>query len=847
MSHPNKPPTAIEDPASNIQHRSLPSTMPEPQSPPFTAIRVIDATTNVGGPMLGWLLAEQGADVIKVEPPSGDPLRGSPAFHVLNRGKRSVTIDLWSPVPITGESLGVSQLWRLLGQSDVFLYDWKPGVAEGLGISPDALRERTPSLIAAYLPAYGSRGPYAHLPPDEALVQALAAVCDGQYRYDPPPVLLNHNVGGYSQGLLGAIAVASSLYARLRSHSGVGDRCEVSQIAGTFAMEASAWVNAETVVRMAGTLSPHGPLSTYRLVQASDGEWLFCGALTAAFWTKLAVAIGLEDCLADERFKHAPMGIADIDDRRELGQRVSDAFKTKPRDEWLRLLEEADVPRAPVASRMDWANDPHVIENNLVVEIDDPVLGKTRQPALPLTMRNHPGRIGAAAPALGAHNEEIFGDPSFRADDPSFRAAAWNLRETGRKRQDQPTVADQDQSDLRRPTSDLQQGAPLAGVTVIDLSGFIAGASASMMLADLGANVLKIEPPSGDGWRSSGLAFLGSNRGKRSVVIDLKRPEGIELLLDLIDKADVLHDNFRHGVMERMGITWETLSARNPRLIWSSVTGYGPTGPLAHLPGFDPMMQSRGGIMRAQGGPAEPVYLQMPVCDFGTALTSAFGIIAALVAREPNHPGDPSAGMGDRVETSLARSAFTVQAGGMIFYDGAGPRRLPDREGGRDLAGHHALYGIYPASDGHLMVACTTDAQAAAFASAIGIEIPEPLEQPTDGDTAASIEAALKTRTVAEWMAAFLPVKLPVAPCTRVIDMFEDEHLAANNLWWDAEHPRWGNVRQTGALIQWDRMSMSLDHRAPTLGEHTEECLAELGVPDAKVRDLLESGVLMQF
>ena len=145
---------------------------------------------------------------------------------------------------------------------------------------------------------------------------------------------------------------------------------------------------------------------------------------------------------------------------------------------------------------------------------------------------------------------------------------------------------------------------PLNGITVIDLSGFIAGASASMMLADLGANVIKIEPPGGDGWRTSGLAFLGSNRSKRSVCLDIKKPEGMELLWDLIDRADILHENFRHGVMDRLGLTWDALSKRNPRLIYSSVTGYGATGPLSHLPGFDPMMQSRGGIMRAQGDPS---------------------------------------------------------------------------------------------------------------------------------------------------------------------------------------------------------------------------------------------------
>jgi formyl-CoA transferase len=279
------------------------------------------------------------------------------------------------------------------------------------------------------------------------------------------------------------------------------------------------------------------------------------------------------------------------------------------------------------------------------------------------------------------------------------------------------------------------------------------------------------------------------------------------------------------------------LSARNPRLVWSSVTGYGPTGPLSHLPGFDPMMQSRGGVMRAQGDPdGEPVYLQMPVCDYGTALTSAFGMIAALFARERS-------GLGDRVETSLAHSALTMQAGEFIFYDG----KPADRPGGRDFAGHHALYRIYAASDGWLMLACTTTEQAAAVANAVGIAIPDPpLEHETHGDVAARIESRLGLRTTERWLEALLPLDVPVAPCISVSAMFDDEHLNANGLWWDAENPRWGRVRQTGHVVQWDRMSMSLSRRAPVLGEHTVECLTELGVAQERIDALLELGVLRQ-
>ena len=776
----------------------------------FDGVRVVEVSATIGPAMAAWMLSEQGADVVRVIPP-GAEAHAWAGFRVLDRGKRSVVLDVESEA-------GRGDLWRLLERADVFLYDWGGGEDHRLGFSGEAVWERCPGLVIGYLSAYGSRGRWAGLPADEALVQAVSAVCDAQYRYEPRPVLVNMPVAGYGQGIVGALSVAASLYARTQTQR--GDRFELSQIAATFAMETIAWLRAPSVMRLAGQQDPRGPIPTYRLVQGSDGQWLFCGALTPPFWAKLAIALGLDDCLVDERFRGAPMGIANMDDRRELARRVSEAFLSKPRDEWLRILEEADVPRAPVLSREEWARDPHVAENGMMVEIDEPSLGRTLQMGLPMVLRNSPGRVRGTYQQI-EQIDQIWGS-------------------TG----DQRDIADG--SNIEHPASDPASRVPhpasnilhpLQGITVIDLSGFIAGASASMMLADFGARVIKVEPPDGDGWRSSGLAFLGSNRGKRSVCIDLKRPEGRELLLELIDGADVLHDNFRHGVMDRMGFTWELLSARNPRLIWSSVTGYGPSGPLSHLPGFDPMMQSRGGVMRAQGEPGgEPVYLQMPVCDYGTALTAAFGIVAALHARERT-------GAGDRVETSLAHSALTMQAGEMLFYDG----EPPDMPGGRDLAGHHALYRVYGASDGWLMVACTTAAHAEAFARGAGVDVRAPaLGHATHGELAAQIEGLLAARTVEEWLSALLAAGVPAATCVSVSAMFDDEHLCANELWWDAEHPQWGLVRQTGALVHWDEMSMHLQRRSPLLGEHTAECLSELGIGRERIEALLADGVLVQ-
>jgi crotonobetainyl-CoA:carnitine CoA-transferase CaiB-like acyl-CoA transferase len=760
--------------------------MPSASEPPgaLHGFRVIDCCEGIGGPFAAMLLAEQGADVIKVERPVGDRLRGRPAFHVLNRSKRGVTIDLETDA-------GRERLRALVSDADIFLHDWQPGTAEKRGCDGASLRALNPRLVTGWLPAYGSRGPWAHLPPDEALVQALSGLCDAQYRYEPRPVFVNIPVAGYAQAIVGALTAAATLYARLRG--GAGDRFELSAIGAVFQFETAAYVRAPSVVRLAGQQDPKGPVPTYRLVKASD-DWLFVGALTPPFWAKMAIAAGLDDCLVDERFVGAPLAIANMDDRRELAQRVQAAFATKTREEWLQILEEADVPRAPVRSREEWANDPQVLHNKMIVGVGDPALGPTLQMGVPVTHQSSPGHVKGPAPALGEHNADVYGD--------AVVARVAGGAEAG--------------SQMQRCKH------PLENIVVLDLGGFIAGASCSMMLADLGANVIKIEAPGGDGWRSSGLAFLGSNRSKRGIVLDLKTPEDRERFLRMIEQADVVLDNMRAGVMDKLGIGWEVLHARNPRLVHGSVTGYGATGPYAHLPGFDPMAQSRGGIMRAQGEPGgEPVYLQMALCDYATALTAAFGIITALVARERT-------GAGDRVETCLANSALTMQAGEFIFYDG----RPADPPGGRDLAGRHALYRVYGASDGWLMLACTTDEQACSVASALGVALPEGagLSHDLYGDVASEIEAAFVARPLRHWLDALLPLGVPVAPCVKVTDLFEDEHLVASDLWWDTEHPQWGAIRQTGKVIQWDAMSLMLSRPAPTLGQHTEEVLREFGV-----------------
>jgi crotonobetainyl-CoA:carnitine CoA-transferase CaiB-like acyl-CoA transferase len=766
----------------------------------FRGVRVVDATAGVGGAYAAMILADHGCDVVRVEPPGGDPARGTAAFHVLNRGKESIVLD-------THSEAGRHELADLAARADVFLYDVPPGERKSVGLDSMLLRREHPSLIFGYLPAYGSEGPYADLAPDELLVQAVSGVCEAQFRYDPPPVMVNIPIAGYAQGIVAANAVAASLYARARS--GIGDEFEVSAVAAIFAMQTGAYVLGEHVQRMAGARDPHGPIPTYRLVRASD-DWLFAGALTPGFWASLAVALGLEDCLVDPRFAGAPLAIADSDARAELTHRVDAAFATRPRDEWLRILEEAGVPRAPVLSRDEYARDEQVAHNRMMIALDGPAVGSVRQMGVPVWLRDTPGRVRCGAPLLGEHR----------------RAGGWQTVEARPPRE--------------RSAGEAEPGGPpLDGVRVLDLSGFIAGANGGMLLSDMGADVIKVESPDGDSWRTSGLGFLGANRGKRSVVIDLKRPEGRDLILEMVERADVLMDNYRPGVMDRHGLGWDVLRARNPRLIHCSVTGYGPTGPYAHLPGFDPLFQARSGLMRAQGEPGgEPVYLQLSLVDYATAINAAFGVVAALNARERT-------GHGQRVETCLLNNAFIVQPIEFVTCEG-GP---PERSGGRDLRGRHAFYRMYEAADASLAIACTTEQQVIRLAGALGLMLPaetDVLALDLHGEVAAAVAGCLATRERARWLALLRAAAVPAAPCLRVDDLFQDEHMAANNLWYDTEHPRWGAIRQTGAVIAWQLQPMRLARRAPMLGEHTSEVLDELGMEIQRVRGLLDDGVLMQ-
>jgi crotonobetainyl-CoA:carnitine CoA-transferase CaiB-like acyl-CoA transferase len=366
-------------------------------------------------------------------------------------------------------------------------------------------------------------------------------------------------------------------------------------------------------------------------------------------------------------------------------------------------------------------------------------------------------------------------------------------------------------------------GACLEGIRVLDLTSFIAGPVCPMLLADLGADVVKVETPDGDPFRMTAYGFHGWNRGKRSLVLDLKRPQGREVLLDLAREADVLVENFRGGVMDRLGLGWDRLRAVNPALVVTSITG--AEGTLATLPGFDPIFQARSGFMTAQGGADEPVFHMIPYNDYSAGTLGALATIAALVARERD-------GRGQRVCTSLMRTALVDQAAHMD----------EPRPGGRDHVGPRAARRLYACADGWLCIASQGADDARGLTRLAGVAVPHATAP--DGPEADRVAAALAELGRADALDRLAALGVPAAPCLGFAGLLADAHVQANGMLVTLDDPVLGAVTLGGPLVDFERTPIRYRRPGPGHGAHSREVLVEIGYDAARIAALVAAGVV---
>lgn len=800
----------------------------------LAGLKVLDLSWGVAGPMTTMQMADHGAEVTKIEPPGGDPFRNQLGYKVWQRGKRSAILDL-------KDAADKDAFLALVKTADVLVESYTPGVTERLGIDYASCKAINPRLVYCSITGYGRGTPLEQRPAYDALVAArtglhweqrgcpegalnrMAGRPDPYEDFDVPaewrqgaerdgplfPASYWPSLGAFYSASVGINAAL-----RARETTGRGQWVETSLLQGAMQGGGWVWMRAENIDFPgfdSWILNSKSPKGHY---EASDGKWIHNWVPNPRFIIQASENEELNanpDLKAKDDPDRFGTGPEEIFVLCEYQPQLMERVKKFPADQWVDAAARAQMTMQAVRSTEESLADPLFLKDGCVAEVNDPELGTIRQLGLSYKMSANPTQVGAAPVSPGANTDEVKAEAEAAKSAPAPQAGTGQMKK------------------------------PLEGIKVLDLGLAIAGPFGCQLLSDLGAEVIKINGLYDLFWHRVHIAYM-SNRGKKSLTLNLKDPRSMKVFLDLVKDADVVHHNMRYDAAERLKIDYESLKQINPKLIYCHTRGF-ETGERSTLPGNDQTGACLTGVQYEDGGMyrgGKPLWSLTSMGDTGNGFLSAIAVIQALYHRDRT-------GEGQFVDTSIVNAGLLNTSYAVARPDGTGFER-PHIDG--QQFGYSAGHRLYETADGWLCLVCVEQSHWDELFAVLGL--PELVADARFADDAARrandealcavLAETFMQKPAAVWFEALDAAGVPVEVEAQDFGTTLHDQDWIKQRGWSVsyDHPHVGKLDQIGLNVDLSETPGAPGERPLLVGEHTKEILSGMGYSEEEINTMEE-------